>query len=158
MPLPATALILLLVTGAAAAGAAAPLAGRFGHAYTATDGETVWTITPHRDGDYRVQQPGKPEAPAAVLDDSQRIAFWQKMDWDTATAAGANCLHWGEPVADSLRDLFDTPPAAAPVLRRSLLCHLPGPQRAQIGWLADNASDWFYYDALSGVMEITPLP
>lgn len=158
MRLSAAALTLILVASAAAAEAAAPLAGRFGHAYTATDGDAVWKITRHSDGGYRVQQPDKSEASAAVLDNRQRIAFWQKMHWDADTAAGADCLNWGEPMSDSLLDLLDPPPADAPVLRRSVLCHVPGAQRAKITWLADNRSDWFYYDSLTGVMEITPLP
>jgi hypothetical protein len=154
----AAALTPILVLCAAAAQAAVPLAGRFGHAHTATDDETVWQITQLSDDGYQVYQADEPDASATLLDDSGRAAFWLKMHWDAGTGAGARCLNWGEPMADSLQDLFDPPSTDAPVLRRSVLCHVPSAQRQQIPWLADNRSDWFYYDSLSGVMEITPLP
>ena len=58
----------------------------------------------------------------------------------------------------SLQDLLaDTPPAplaAADDYGLGVLCHVPAPARSRIDWLAGNASDWFYYDPVAGVMEV----
>ena len=89
-----------------------------------------------------------------------RDAFWSRMDWPLESSAEADCLTWGDKPG-SLQDLLaDTPPApSAPGedYGHAVLCHVPPAARARIGWIADNASDWFYYDPLLGVIEARAL-
>ena len=52
-------------------------------------------------------------------------------------------------------DDIDIPADVAPPL--SALHLHDAPPASRIGWIADNASDWFYYDPLLGVIEARAL-
>lgn len=151
------------------AGDDAEFSGRYGHAMTASSDEVVWTIDAEGGG-WRVSMAGDTPAETTVasahpLGAAGRAAFWRKMLWPEAGSRQARCLSWGEAPA-GLSDLLDAlegkPPAieTAPADRigASVLCRVPADARRDIGWIAGNASDWFYYDSVFGVMEIQRLP
>lgn len=114
-------------------GCAEVLSGVYGHAFTGKRNDAVWTVQRSTAGIYQVLQHGDDSRMAGkVLDDAARLRFWQKMDWPQATVSVAQCLQFGD----------------------DMICHVPQPQRRQIVWLADNRSDYFYYDTMAGVMEV----
>ena len=79
-------------------------------------------------------------------------------DFPPPEVFGAFLAAFGEKALQDL--LADTPPApvvAGDDYGLGVLCHVPAPARSRIDWLAGNASDWFYYDPVAGVMEIRRL-
>ncbi|MEO2217659.1 hypothetical protein ABGV49_11385 [Chromobacterium vaccinii] len=111
-------------------------AGVFGHEYTAQAGEPVWNL--RQDGNGLALSGNDGTAPVLLhnLSAEERAAFWQKMGWPAASSAAAQCAGNGD-------DLF---------------CEVPKRVRADISWLKDNGSDFFYYSEMAGVMEISRLP
>ncbi len=161
----ASLLLLLALPLSALASGPAPFAGRYGHDATASADDVVW-IVQAAGAQWRVVLATDGEiAPAQRLLMRGRAAFWARMGWPTDSSADADCLSWGEKpgsLDDLLEDLrADTPPAPpAPGEDHghAVLCHVPPAARARIDWIADNASDWFYYDPMAGVMEVRRLP
>lgn len=157
------ALLLLFCIPCAFADAGEPpaFAGRYGHDATALPDDVVWIVQQAGDR-WRVMQVGDGStSDAHRLQRRGRDAFWARMDWPEGTGTDADCLSWGEKPG-SLQDLLsEAPPApSAPGedYGHALLCHVPQPSRARIAWLADNTSDWFYYDPVFGVIEVRALP
>ena len=153
----------LLALAPAAALAADGFAGRYGHDMTATPGEAVWTVRAQGEA-WQVVREGDGETVAAhELSASGRTRFWERMQWPAATAAQARCLGWGER-PPSLDDLLGEAPAGKPASTtgddygEGVLCVVDGIARAKIDWIADHASDWFYYDPFLGVTEVVRLP
>ena len=135
-------------------------AGNYGHAATASADDVVWQVE-EAGHHWRVTLVTTGEThDAHRLQARGRDAFWSRMDWPLDSGAQADCLTWGEKPG-SLQDLLaDAPPApSAPGedYGHAVLCHVPPAARARIGWIADNASDWFYYDPLLGVIEARAL-
>jgi len=151
---------LLALSPAAWASEPAPFAGDYGHDVTREADEVVWRVQ-QADTGWRLISTGDGEViDAHRLGPRGREAFWTRMGWPVDSSNDADCLTWGKKPA-SLDDLFaDAPPApAAPGDDYGLgvLCHVPSATRARIDWLAGNASDWFYYDPVAGVMDIRRL-
>ncbi len=155
--------ILLLAPVCAQAAEADPLSGRYGHDASEPAYQAVWEVS--RQGqDWQARNLTDELASTAYrLSPAGRQAFWEKMDWPSHTAATADCVTWGE-AAPSLLDLLQEsqadaePKAAVDVVGGALVCHVPAEARKQIGWLQDSSEDWFYYDAMAGVMEVRRLP
>lgn len=149
-------LCLLALSPAAWAAPPTPFAGEYGHGATHDADETVWVVQAV-DTQWRLTRTGDGETVQAHrLGQRGREAFWTRMGWPAESSEDADCLSWGEKPA-SLEDLLADRPAkdVAPGDDYGLgvLCHVPASARSRIDWLADNASDWFYYDAVAGVME-----
>ena len=147
---------LLVTASAALAREPDSFAGDYGHGATHDADEVVWRVQEAGTG-WRLTSTGDGEVVAAHrLGKQGRAAFWSRMGWPVDSSHDASCLTWGEKPA-SLDDLLaDAPPAPAPPgddYGQGLLCHVPPTARARIDWLAGNASDWFYYDPMAGVME-----
>lgn len=160
----ATLTLLLATTPAFATGNA--LVGRYGHDSTEPADEPVWQVERVADG-YTVEYLAVGERePAWLLDSDGRAAFWERMMWPTDTARNAECLSWGEAPL-MLADLLDMPDdASAPAVKAAsaqtpgagVLCRVEPAARAKISWLSDNLSDYFFHDAMGGVMEVRQLP
>ncbi|HRH17335.1 MAG TPA: hypothetical protein PLS22_07760 [Aquabacterium sp.] len=108
------------------------LLGNFGHEFTRTSKDIVWTIkaagekfdiTYHGDN---TKDRLRPLSSKAVR------SLWQKLHWPDETMSSASCLGNEE-------DTF---------------CHVPKEQRANIDWLMDYKSDFFYYSVMGGIMQI----
>lgn len=113
--------------------------GPFGHAFTATDTSTVWTlntlsksITMHRHGD-------SANLAGGVATPDEKKAFWERMMWEGNGWKKASCLRFEDP--DEGENLF---------------CHLSKADRKGISWLEDFASEHFHWSQMAGVMEIRP--
>ncbi|WP_334178394.1 hypothetical protein [Pseudoxanthomonas sp.] len=150
-------LVLLASASLAHADDVAPFAGQYGHAATHDADEVVWTVDATA-GRWRIVRMADGEVhDAHRLQARGREAFWTRMGWPADSSREADCLTWGDKPA-SLENLLDeTPPASvAPDEDHGpgVLCHVPPATRMQTGWLADHASDWFYYDPIAGVMEL----
>lgn len=131
-------------------------AGDYGHGATHDADEVVWRVQDVGTG-WRLTSTGDGEVvDAHRLGKQGRAAFWSRMGWPVDSSHDADCLTWREKPA-SLDDLLaDAPPAPSPPgndYGAGVLCHVPPTARARIGWLDGNSSDWFYYDAVAGVME-----
>ncbi|UOV09590.1 hypothetical protein MUU77_04645 [Pseudoxanthomonas sp. F37] len=149
-------LLLCALPCIARTGEPAAFAGDYGHTATASADDVVWRVE-QAGSHWRVILVAADEAHEAHrLQARGRDAFWSRMDWPLDSSAQAECLTWGDKPG-SLQDLLaDAPPApSAPGedYGHAVLCHVPPAARARIGWIADNASDWFYYDPLLGVIE-----
>ena len=135
-------------------------AGDYGHAATASADDVVWQVE-EAGHHWRVTLVTTGEThDAHRLQARGRDAFWSRMDWPLDSGAQADCLTWGDKTVSLQEMLADMPPA--PPVRcddygHAVLCHVPPAARARIGWIADNASDWFYYDSLLGVIEARAL-
>ncbi|MFC6186103.1 hypothetical protein [Pseudoxanthomonas japonensis] len=147
---------LLVPASVALAGEPASFAGDYGHGATHDADEVVWRVQDTGTG-WRLTSTGDGGVvDAHRLDRQGRTAFWNRMGWPADSSRDADCLTWGEKPA-SLDDLLaDTPPApvaAGGDYGLGVLCRVPLAARIQTGWLGDQASDWFYYDPVAGVME-----
>ncbi|MEN7430383.1 hypothetical protein VA599_06465 [Chromobacterium sp. TRC.1.1.SA] len=111
-------------------------AGAYGHEYTAQTGEPVWNLRQDGAGLELSGNDGAPPVSLRNLSAEERAVFWQRMGWPAAGSAAAQCAGNGD-------DLF---------------CQVPKRVRADIPWLQDNVSDFFYYSEMAGVMEISRLP
>lgn len=151
--------LLLAPLWACAGPAGERLSGRYGHDYTQSAGDPVWVVSQDADG-WHALTPGDGELSDAYrIAPAARAAFWDAMAWPADTAAAADCLSWGERMP-TLSDLLDEkPPPSDPqeTYGSSVLCHVPSEARAGIDTLADQASDWFYYDPMLGLMQINRL-
>ncbi|MCH6483282.1 hypothetical protein MMG85_06840 [Pseudoxanthomonas sp. LH2527] len=153
-------LFLLLLAPSAQAVPPAPFAGQYGHGATADSDEVVWSVQGEAPSWRLTRTADDEQVDAQRMRARGREAFWTRMDWPVDSSTDADCLTWGEKPA-SLQDLLaDTPPAplaAGDDYGLGVLCHVPAPARSRIDWLAGNASDWFYYDPVAGVMEVRRL-
>lgn len=150
---------LLAPLWACAGPAGERLSGRYGHDYTQPADEPVWAISQDADGWHALTLGDGERSVARRIGPAARAAFWDAMAWPADTAATADCLSWGERMP-ALSDLLDeeTPPTdPRGSYGTSVLCHVPGEARAGIDTLAGNASDWFYYDPMLGLMQINRL-
>lgn len=160
-------LFAVLASVPAAALAADPadvFSGRYGHDASEPAYEPVWEVraagAAWRAGS--IVEGGLAEA--VRLSAAGREAFWRRMHWPVETSRDADCLSWGERAPD-LVDLMGDAPAVAPpdapgqpdAPGHAVLCHVPPAARKAIDWLADGPHDWFYYDAVAGVMGVRPL-
>lgn len=162
------ALLSLLLGTASAFSAENDLGGRYTHDFTEPSAEPVWQVQRVGTG-YGIEYLSNGERePAWRLDRDGRAAFWDRMMWPAATAQGAECVSWGEAPL-SLADLLELPddeaasavkPASSPAQTpgAGVLCRVEPGTRAQISWLRDNHSDYFFYDPIIGVMEVRRLP
>lgn len=153
-------LFLLLLAPSVQAAPPVPFAGQYGHGATADSDEVVWSVQGEAPSWRLTRTADDEQVDAQRLGARGRAAFWTRMDWPVDSSADADCLTWGEKPA-SLQDLLaDTPPtplAAGDDYGLGVLCHVPASARSRIDWLAGNASDWFYYDPIAGVMEVRRL-
>ncbi|WP_062352273.1 hypothetical protein [Pseudoxanthomonas mexicana] len=154
--------LLCLLASASFARASEPatFAGHYGHGATHDADEVVWTVEA-LGGHWRIVRTADGEAhDAHRLQARGREAFWTRMGWPADSSADADCMSWGQKPA-SLDDLLaDTPPAAAAAgedYGLGVLCRVPLAARIKTGWLGGQASDWFYYDPIAGVMELKRL-
>ena len=109
------------------------LVGDFTHGYTDPKNETVWTVENTRDMWTVYSHGAKETFKAKILSEAERINYWEKMWWPTATAKLADCL------------TYDA----------ALICHIPKKAKMKIDWIKKNKSDYFHYDAIGGVIEIS---
>ena len=153
-------LCLIALSPLASAGEPRSFAGDYGHDATHDADEVVWRVQEAGDA-WRLTSTGDGEVvDAHRLGERGRVAFWTRMGWPVDSSQDADCLSWGEKPA-SLEDLFADAPASRTATGDDyglgVLCHVPSPARARIDWLSGNGSDWFYYDAMLGVMEVRRL-
>jgi hypothetical protein len=73
--------------------------------------------------------------PAKETSEAERRNFYEQMWWPAEKAAGAKCLRFGG----------DWP---------GMLCYALVSDRAGISDLANNKSDYFYFDSMGGLREI----
>nr|WP_298134124.1 hypothetical protein [uncultured Pseudoxanthomonas sp.] len=153
-------LSLLLLAPTTQAAPPAPFTGQYGHGATADRDEVVWIVQGEAPSWRLTRTTDEEQVDAQRMGARGREAFWTRMDWPADSSTDADCLTWGEKPA-SLQDLLaDTPPAPVATgddYGLGVLCHVPASARARIDWLAANASDWFYYDPVAGVMEVRRL-
>lgn len=148
---------LIALSSTAVAGEPASFAGDYGHGATHEADEVVWRVQEAGTA-WRLTSTGDGEVvDARRLGQHGREAFWNRMGWPADSSRDADCLTWGEKPA-SLDDLLaDTPPAPVAAgeddYGLGVLCRVPLAARIRTGWLGDQASDWFYYDPVAGVME-----
>lgn len=147
---------LLMLSPFAVASDPAPFVGDYGHGATHDADEVVWRVVESEAG-WRLVSTGDGEVvDAHRMGQPGRAAFWNRMGWPVESSHDADCLTWGKKPA-SLEDLLaDTPPAPVAAdgdYGLGVLCRVPLDARIQTGWLGDQASDWFYYDPVAGVME-----
>ncbi|UXY14559.1 hypothetical protein N8I74_14700 [Chitiniphilus purpureus] len=110
-----------------------PPLGVFGHQFTEREGEPVWTIEQESADVFTLFVHGDSLGWRLDRLDSDEIkSFWRKMGWPQGAVHHASCIGDGE----------------------SVFCHMPANARRRIPWLAENKSDYFYYDTMAGVMEI----
>jgi len=111
---------------------ASSLVGVFGHNYTERKNDPVWTVK-QESGHFTLTTHGDGSTSLLKsLSGSEIKIFWKKMLWEQKTSEKAECL--GN--------------------RDEIMCFVPMQSRKGIPWLADNKSDYFYYDEMAGVMEI----
>ena len=153
-------LSLLLLAPTTQPAPPAPFTGQYGHGATADRNEVVWSVQGEAPSWRLTRTADDEQVDARRMGARGREAFWTRMDWPADSSTDADCLTWGEKPA-SLQDLLaDTPPAPVATgddYGLGVLCHVPASARARIDWLAGNASDWFYYDPVAGVMEVRRL-
>ena len=120
----------LFAAAIASAKAALPV-GTFGHEFTKTKGEAVWSIQAgvasyklirHNDGKKQL---------AHTLTPVERKKFWLKMAWPAGTHQNSQCI--GVP--------------------GELICHVPSTTRLSIPALQSHSSDFFHYDKIGGIIE-----
>jgi len=111
------------------------LLGNFGHEFTGKKGETVWSIRATGSSYELFSLGGNFKTGLQPLSKAAVAALWKELLWPQATTAGVVCLGNDE-------DIF---------------CHVPQNQRKKIDWLAGNKSNYFFYSAMGGVMEIKRL-
>lgn len=148
------------VSALARAGEPDPFTGQYGHGATDNPDEVVWIVQP-QGAHWRITRTSDDDrVDAHPLAARGREAFWARMDWPADSSTAADCLTWGEKpasLADLLADAPPSPAATGDDYGLGVLCRVPMPARARIDWLADHASDWFYYDPILGVMEVRRL-
>jgi hypothetical protein len=153
-------LLACIAPSFAEAGGQPAFVGTYGHGATALPDDVVWIVQQAGDHWRVVQVADGAASDAHRLQRRGRDAFWARMDWPEGTGAEADCLSWGEKpgsLEDLLSDVPPVPSAPGEDYGHALLCHVPQPSRARIAWLADNTSDWFYYDPVFGVIEVRAL-
>lgn len=155
--------LLSLVPVCGQAAEADLLSGRYGHDASEPAYQAVWEVSRQGENWQARNLTEQAASTAYRLSPAGRRAFWERMDWPSHTADTADCVTWGE-AEPSLSDLLQESPADADpkttedVVGGALVCHVPAEARKQIGWLQDSGEDWFYYDAMAGVMEVRRLP
>ena len=154
--------LLSLAPGCALAAEPDVLSGRYGHDASEPAYQAVWEVS-RQDQAWQARNLTDDAASTAYrLSPAGRRAFWEKMDWPSQTADTADCVTWGE-AAPSLLDMLQEPQAdggpktGADVVGNAVVCYVPAGARKQIGWLQDRREDWFYYDFLTGLMEVRRL-
>ncbi|MFC5476637.1 hypothetical protein [Massilia suwonensis] len=112
-----------------------PLVGSFTHDFTRIKNDSVWTVK--KTGSvWKVRVHGSNEiAGARLVSDSEKAAFWEQMWWPADKAKDAQCLRIEEQ-------------------SQGMMCYVRGSTRAGIGGLSKHKSDYFYFDAMGGLMEI----
>lgn len=114
------------------------LDGKFTHDYTKLKNDVVWTVT-KSEGKWKVFVHGsKEQFPAQKATQFEREIFWKSMSWPITHAKDAECL-W-----------IQSQPQAA-------LCYLSATKKKQVPSLQTQVSDYFYFDSMGGVMEISPV-
>ncbi|WP_156970611.1 hypothetical protein [Andreprevotia chitinilytica] len=108
------------------------LLGTFGHDATENAQTPVWMVTQngrsfnlYRHGDHSNQA-------VKLLSEADRKGFWEKMWWKSTSYTQAQCIGAGELV----------------------LCYVPSKARKMERSLKTQKNDYFYYDPMSGVMEV----
>ena len=158
--------LLSFAPGCALAAEADLLSGRYGHDASEPAYQAVWEVSRQDQGWLARSLSDGAASTAYRLSPAGRRAFWEKMYWPSQTADTADCVTWGEAarsLQDMLVDLLQEPQAdarpktGADVVGTVVVCHVPAEARKQIGWLQDRREDWFYYDFLTGLMEVRRL-
>ncbi|MES2320291.1 MAG: hypothetical protein V4631_22665 [Pseudomonadota bacterium] len=123
---------LLLILAASSTTQAAPPVGTFGHEFTSSKDEPVWSVEAKGDS-YKVLTHGEGKRKSAhTLTPEERKAFWTKMAWVAGSHQDSECI------GDSAE----------------LICYVPTKTRQSIPDLQGYASDFFHYDKVGGIMEI----
>jgi len=125
--------LLLCLIFPAVVSAQTHLVGDFTHDYTTPKNKPVWTIQNTSDIWTVYNHGGKKTFKAKTLSEAERRKFWEKMWWPTATAAEASCLTYDE----------------------ALICHVPKKAKIKIDDLKNRGSEYFHYDSIGGMMEIS---
>jgi len=111
------------------------LVGQFTHDFTLPENQPVWTVK-KTGTTWRVLFHGSNETLLAKqVDEAGKAAFWEQMWWPSDKAKGARCLSIGGKW-------------------QGMMCYVHGKARAEVSDLAQNGSDYFYYDPLGGLKEI----
>ena len=125
--------LLCFIFPAAVSAQTASLLGDFTHGYTEPPNESVWTVQNTSDMWTVYSHGGKETSKAKILTEAERKKFWEKMWWPISTATQADCLTYDE----------------------ALICYVPKKAKLKIDWIQKNKSNYFHYDAIGGVMEIS---
>lgn len=129
------ALFLLCSVPGLVLDASGPLTGQFTHNFTRPENQSVWTVT--KTGiTWKVLVHGSNQIlRAKEVGEEKKEEFWEKMWWPTEEARNAQCLTF----EDNLE---------------RIMCYVPRSSRAELSELSKNASDYFYFDQMGGLMEI----
>jgi hypothetical protein len=131
-------ILSVLLLGAITSGVAAgpdPLVGQFTHDFTRPENQPVWTVKKSGTG-WRVLFHGANETMVAKqVNNAGKAAFWEQMWWPADKAKDAQCL--------SIEGKW-----------QGMMCYVHRNARAGVSDLAQNGSDYFYYDPLGGLKEI----
>jgi hypothetical protein len=132
-------IIIAAMLGTAASACAAQedlLTGQYGHDFTEPAATPVWEIEKDN-GQYQlvVLDDEDPPQPSHEWSESERRQFWERMWWPEDSSAQASCVGNDEAV----------------------ICHVPEQARQAMDELKDNQSDYFYHDAMAGVMQVQKL-
>ncbi|MFC4931953.1 hypothetical protein [Massilia sp. GCM10023247] len=127
--------VLLFAAANVASANSEKLAGQFTHDFTNPANEPVWTVT--KSGSrWKVFSHGANKVlRAKEASESERRDFYEQMWWPAEKALGAKCL----------RISGDWP---------GMMCYIPVSERTGIAGLANNKSDYFYFDSMGGLREI----
>lgn len=129
-----TAAALLFLSATSLAHAALPL-GAFGHDYTKSKTDKVFTIAPSGKAFSVTYHGDGTRKPMDVWSADQRRAFWERMQWQDTAHASAECIGASDEV----------------------FCFLPAATRKQSDFFKDYGSDFFHYDTVGGFMQIHPI-
>lgn len=106
--------------------------GKFSHDFATLKDDPLWQINFKADGFELHRLTDQLTTKLHPLSTDERDQFWQRMMWPLQSNEKAQCI--GN--------------------NYQIICYVPTESRQEIHWLANNKSDYFYYDRMFGVTEI----
>jgi hypothetical protein len=127
--------LVLLIAAFPAFAEINPIVGAFGHDFTTTKNDPVFTVKENK-GSFQLTQHGDDSMHTlSALSNAAKKEFWDKMWWESNSFEKAQCLGNQEVI----------------------MCFVPKAERQKEAGLKDRQSDYFYYSPIAGVMEIAKI-